>query len=424
MTGVNYRERSVALPHGVQGAADSNFACSLRAFSRLFPGRRYGGGALSIYLHGEPVVDVWTGYSDRRGTQFWNADTGAMVFSVTKGLASTVIHRLADRGLIDYDTPVAEYWPEFGVKGKAAITVRELMQHRAGLSHLNGCTKAELLDHRAMEQRVADASVNKLLFGHQAYHALTYGWLMSGLGRAVTGKGMRDLIREELAEPLDTDGLHLGRPPVDAPTRAAQILAPQGAMANPVFNFVAPRVAALGVSGIFGSMYFPGMKSVVQGDTPFLDAEIPAANGVATARSLAKLYGAIANGGRIEGKQFLSEERVAMLTGRPSYWPDRNIVMPLSFNLGYHSLPVPPGLMPGFGHAGLAGSVGWADPSSGLAFGFVHNRLLTRMVLDQATFAGLGVLIRRDAARARRRGYQTVPDLGAPFCGVSRPVAG
>ncbi|KUI46135.1 esterase [Mycobacterium sp. GA-1199] len=423
MTGVNKRERSAALPHGVQGAADSNFACTVRGFSRLFPGPRYGGGALSIYLHGQPVVDVWTGYSDRRGTQYWNADTGAMVFSVTKGMASTVIHRLADRGLIDYDTPVAEYWPEFGAKGKAAITVRELMQHRAGLSHLNGCTKAQLLDHRVMEERVAAAPVNKLLFGHQAYHALTYGWLMSGLGRAVTGKGMRDLIREELAEPLDTDGLHLGRPPADAPTRAAQILAPQGALANPVFNFVAPRVAALGVSGMFGSMYFPGMKSVVQGDTPFLDSEIPAANGVATARSLAKMYGAIANGGRIEGKQFLSEERVAALTGRASYWPDRNIFVPLSFNLGYHSLPLPPGVMPGFGHAGLAGSVGWADPSSGLAFGFVHNRLLTRMVLDQATFAGLGVLIRRDAARARRRGYQTVPDLGAPFYSVSRPVA-
>lgn len=424
MTGVKSREPNAALPRSVQGAADSNFACTVRGFARLFPGRRYGGGALAVYLHGEPVVDIWTGYSDRRGTQHWNADTGAMVFSVTKGLATTVIHRLADRGLIDYDTPVAEYWPEFGVKGKSRITVRDMMQHRAGLSHLNGCTKAELLDHRVMEQRVAAAPVNKLLFGHQAYHALTYGWLMSGLGRAVTGKGMRDLIREELAEPLDTDGLHLGRPPVDAPTREAQILAPQGTLSNPVFNFIAPRMAALGVSGMFGSMYFPGMKAVVQGDTPFLDAEIPAANGVATARSLAKMYGAIANGGRIDGKQFLSEERVAALTGRPSYWPDRNIFVPLSFHLGYHSVPVPPGLMPGFGHAGLAGSVGWADPTSGLSFGFVHNRLLTRMVLDQATFAGLQALIRRDAARARGRGYQTVPGLGAPFCGVSRSVAG
>jgi CubicO group peptidase (beta-lactamase class C family) len=423
VTGVKSAERSAALPHGIQGAADSSFACTLRAFSNLFPGRRYGGGALCVYLHGEPVVDVWTGYADRRGTEYWTADTGAMVFSVTKGLASTVIHRLADRGLVDYDTPVSEYWPEFGANGKAAITVRDVMRHRAGLSQLNGVSKAELLDHLAMEKRIAAAPVNRLLYGHQAYHALTYGWLMSGLGRAITGKGMRDLIREELAEPLATDGLHLGRPPVGAPTRAAQILAPQGTLSNPVFNFVAPRLAALGVSGGFGSMYFPGMKAVVQGDTPFLDAEIPAANGVTTARSLAKMYGAIANGGRVDDTQFLSRERVEGLTGEPSYAPDRNIFVPLSFHLGYHSVPIP-GVMPGFGHAGLAGSVGWADPESGMSFGFVHNRLLTRMVLDQATFAGLQTLIRRDAARARKRGYDTMPALGAPYTEVTRSVAG
>ena len=423
MAGVNNRDRSAALPHGVQGAADSRFACTVRAFSQLFPGRRFGGGALAVYMHGEPVVDVWTGYADRRGTEYWTADTGAMVWSVTKGLASTVIHRLADRGLIDYDIPVAEYWPEFGANGKADITVREAMRHRAGLSQLNGVSKAELMDHKAMESRLAAASVNRILYGKPAYHALTYGWLMSGLARAVTGRGMRDLIREELAEPLNTDGLHLGRPPLASPTRAAEILAPQGAFSNPVFNFVAPRVAALQYSGVFGSMYFPGMKAVVQGDTPFLDSEIPAANGVTTARGLAKMYAAIANGGRIDGTQFLSKERVAGLTGRPSLYPDRNIFVPLSFHLGYHSLPFPPGLMPGFGHAGLAGSVGWTDPASGLSIGFVHNRLLTRMVLDQATFAGLHALIRRDAAQARRRGYQTMPAFGAPY-DVPRPVAG
>ncbi len=423
MTGVKHAERSAALPHGVQGAADSNFACTVRAFSQLFPGRRFGGGALCVYLHGEPVVDIWTGYADRRGTQHWTADTGAMVFSVTKGLASTVIHRLADRGLIDYDTPVAEYWPEFGANGKAHITVRDVMRHRAGLSQLNGVSKTELLDHQAMESRLAAAPVNRILYGRAAYHALTYGWLMSGLGRAVTGKGMRDLIRVELAGPLNTDGLHLGRPPADAPTRAAQILAPQSRFANPVFNFLAPWAAALPFSGAFGSMYFPGMKAVVQGDIPFLDSEIPAANGVATARGLAKLYAAMANGGRIDGTQFMSPERVAGLTGEPNFSPDRNIFVPMSFHLGFHSLPFPPTFMPGFGHAGLAGSVGWADPQSGMSFGFVHNRLLTRMVLDQATFAGIQMLIRRDAAKARRRGYDTMPDLGAPYK-VPRPVAG
>ena len=423
MTGVTNRERSAALPHGIQGAADSNFACTVRAFSQLFPGRRYGGGALSVYLHGDPVVDVWTGYADRRGTEYWTADTGAMVFSVTKGMASTVIHRLTDRGLIDYDAPVAEYWPEFGANRKADISVRDVMRHRAGLSHLNGVSMADLLNHREMEERIAAAPVNRVLYGKPAYHALTYGWLMSGLGRAITGKGMRDLIREELAEPLNTDGLHLGRPPTDSPTRAAQILAPQGTLANPVFNYFAPRVAALAFSGVFGSMYFPGMKSVVQGDIPFLDSEIPAANGVTTARGLAKMYGAIANGGRIDGTQFLSKELVDGLTGRPSLLPDRNIFVPLSFHLGYHSVPFPPGFLPGFGHAGLAGSVGWADPASGLSFGFVHNRLLTRMVLDQFTFAGLAALIRNNAAAARKRGFDTMPAFGAPY-DVPRPVAG
>jgi CubicO group peptidase (beta-lactamase class C family) len=423
VTGVNHREPSAALPHGIQGAADSNFACTLRGFAQLFPGRRCGGGALSVYLRGEPVVDVWTGYADRRGTEYWTADTGAMVFSVTKGMASTVIHRLADRGLVHYDAPVAEYWPEFGANGKADITVRDVMRHRAGLSQLNGVSKADLLNHRAMEERLAAAPVNRVLYGKPAYHALTYGWLMSGLGRAVTGKGMRDLVREELAEPLNTDGLHLGRPPIDAPTRAAQILGPQGTLANPVFNFIAPRVAALTYSGVFGSVYFPGMKSVVQGDIPFLDSEIPSANGVTTARGLAKMYGAIANGGRIDGTQFLSKELVDGLTGRPSLRPDRNIFVPLSFNLGYHGAPFPPGLLPGFGHAGLAGSVGWADPATGLSFGFVHNRLLTRMLLDQFTFAGLAALIRKDAASARKRGYDTMPAFGAPY-EVPRPVAG
>jgi CubicO group peptidase (beta-lactamase class C family) len=247
--------------------------------------------------------------------------------------------------------------------------------------------------------------------------------LMSGLARAVTGKGMRDLIREELAEPLNTDGLHLGRPPADAPTKAAQILIPQGTFANPVFNFVAPRVAALTFSGVFGSVYFPGMKAVVQGDTPFLDSEIPAANGVTTARGLAKMYGAIANGGRIDGTQFLSKDLVDGLMGRPSLRLDRNILVPLSFHLGYHSVPFPPGFMPGFGHAGLAGSVGWADPASGLSFGFVHNRLLTPMLLDQVMFAGLAALIRKDAAVARNRGYDAMPAFGAPY-EVPRPVAG
>ncbi len=407
------RGRSVALPDGVQGAADPNFASAVRSFARMFPHRRFGGGALAVYLDGQPVVDVWSGWSDRRGQVPWAADTGAMVFSATKGVASTVIHRLADRGLLDYDAAVAQYWPEFGANGKADITVRELMAHRAGLSHLNGVSNAEFMDHHLMEKRVAASPASSRLRGKPAYHALTYGWLLAGLARSVTGKGMRQLIREEIAEPLGTDGVHLGRPPADSATHAAQIIHPQLNIPNPIFNAIAPRAATHPLSAGFGSFYFPGMKAAVQGNTPLLDSEIPAANGVATARALARMYGAIANGGQIDGNQFLSPERAIGLTGRPSLRPDHSVLMPMSFHLGYHSMPIP-GVLPGFGHVGLGGSFGWAVPSAGLAFGFVHNRLLTPFVVtDQAGFVGTAALIRRGAAAAHSHGYRPVANFGA-----------
>jgi CubicO group peptidase (beta-lactamase class C family) len=397
----------------VQGAADSRFSNVVRVFAGLFPGKRFGGGAISVFIDGRPVVDVWTGWSDRDGEMRWTADTGAMVFSATKGVAATVIHRLVDRGLLCYDEPVATYWPDFGANGKDEISVRDVLRHRSGLSHLKGVTKDELLDHTLMEERLAAAAVDHLR-GWPAYHALTYGWILSGLARSVTGKGMRELIREEVAHPLDTDGLHLGRPPANSPTKAAQILAPQSTRGNPVFNFVAPKVAGLPLSGAFGAMFFPGIKSFVQGDIPFLDGEVPAANGVVTARGLAKMYAAIANDGSIDGKQFLSTELTQGLIGNPRPWPDLNIGVPMPFHLGYHESPIP-GLMKGFGHIGLGGTVGWADPESGSAFAFIHNRLLTPMVLDMASFAGLGRPLRNAITAARHAGPLQVPRYGAHY---------
>lgn len=406
------------LPHGIQGAADPNFAAAVRAFSAMFPSRWLGGGALSVYLDGVPVVDVWTGWADRAGRQHWNADTGAMVFSATKGLASTVIHRLADRGLIDYDAPVAEYWPAFGANGKSAVTVRELMRHRAGLSQLGAVPLAELQDHRLMEERMAAAPMDWMR-GHPAYHAVTYGWLMSGLARAVTGRGMRELFRTELAEPLNIDGIHLGRPPVDAPTQPGEIIGPQARLRMPLWDAVASRLAKSPWAGGFGSLYFPGMVSAVQGDTPLLDTELPAANGVATARALARVYGALANGGQMDGTKFLSPSLVAAFGGSGSLHPDGSIGMPMDFNLGYHSLPLG-GVLPGFGHVGLGGSLGWADPGRGLAFGFVHNRLLTPlMVADQAGFVAVAAMIRRGVAQARSNGFVRIADFGAPYRGAT-----
>jgi CubicO group peptidase (beta-lactamase class C family) len=170
-------------------------------------------------------------------------------------------------------------------------------------------------------------------------------------------------------------------------------------------------------------MYFPGMRTVIQRDIPLLDTELPSANGVITARALARMYGAIANRGEIDGRRYLSPERVALLTGRRDLRPDRNLVVPLAFHLGYHGLPIP-GLLPGFGHVGLGGSFGWAIPDSRLAFAMVHNRLLTPLVAsDQTGFVSVAAVIRAGAAEARRRGFAPVTEFGAGYRGLSANAA-
>lgn len=401
------------LPSGVQGACDSRFLNVIRAFAGLYPGKMFGGGGLSVYIDGRPVVDVWTGYSDRKGEVAWTEDTGAMVFSATKGLAATIIHLLVDRGLLSYDAPVADYWPEFGIKGKHEITVSDVLRHRAGLSHLKGVDKDTIMDHLLMEERLAAAPVDHA-HGKMAYHAITYGWLLSGLARAVTGKGMRELFREELARPLGTDGLHLGRPPADSPTLAAQTLLPQSKIPTPLLDFIAPKVAGLSFSGLLGSIYFPGIMTMLQDDMPFLDGELPAVNGVVTARALAKTYAVLANNGVIDGNRLLSPEAVAGMKGKSEMWPDLNLGLPFTYHHGYQSSPVP-GFLEGYGHIGLGGTVGWADPETGSSFGYVHNRLLTLLLFDVGSFAGLAPLLTSAVTAARKEGPLEVPHFGAEF---------
>jgi CubicO group peptidase (beta-lactamase class C family) len=172
-------------------------------------------------------------------------------------------------------------------------------------------------------------------------------------------------------------------------------------------------------------MYFPGMKTVVQGDMPLLDSEMPAANGVVTARALARMYGAIANEGSINGRRYLSAGLVAGLTGRRDLRPDRNLMVPLAFHLGYHGLSLP-GVLPGFGHVGLGGSFGWAVPEAGLSFAMVHNRLLTPLLLsDQAGFVSTAALVRAGADQARKQGFAAVAEFGSGYRpGEAGAVAG
>ncbi|MQY21244.1 serine hydrolase domain-containing protein [Nocardia macrotermitis] len=388
------------LPAGVRGSAAAGFAPLVRAFATFVGGRPGAGGALTVMRHGEPLVDIRTGQA-APGTD-WSRDTGVVVFSATKGVAATVVHRLADRGLLDYDAPVAEYWPDFGVAGKERITVRRLLTHRAGLTSLPSIAAGieDLLDHELMEQRLAAAAPDRLL-GVPAYHALTFGWLLAGLARAITGRGMAELFRTEVAEPLGVDGIHLGRPPVGSPTtvatlqgsRLAAVRAPLGAM---LFGH------AYGIPGTLGaasrSLFLPGVETILEGENPpILETEMAAGNGVCSASALATLYGALGDG-TIDGRRYLSARTTRALRRVETYRLDHTLLyLPMMWHLGYHSMPTV-GSRNGFGHIGLGGSFGWTDPNQGLSVGFVHNRLdLSRFVWDQIASTWILPLVVRGA---------------------------
>ena len=184
-----------------------------------------------------------------------------------------------------------------------------------------------------------------------------------------------------------------------------------------MLNFIAPRVAGLPYSGALGAMYFPGIMSLMQGDTPFLDGEVPAANGVVTGRGLAKMYAVLANDGRIDGKKYLSEELARGLTGQARIkWPDANMVVPMPFHLGYHESPVP-GLLHGF-RARRPGR----NPRLGRPRGRQLVRLRAQpavdvpLLFDMGSFAGLaGPLRAAIEAAARHQGPIEVPQLGATY---------
>ncbi len=386
------------------GHAAAEFEPLVRTFARLVGNRRGAGGALSVHRHGRVLAEVWTG--EAAPGVAWTRDTGSIVFSATKGIAATVVHRLADRGLIEYDLPVAAYWPEFGAAGKDRITVRQLLTHRAGLSGLAPIAAGldEVLDHRLMEQRLAAAKPDRLL-GVPAYHALTFGWLLSGLARSVTGRGMGELIRSEVAEPLGIDGMYLGRPPASSAMSVAALSGSRLAAAGSVIGAMFLGRAS-GIPGAAGAatraLFLPGLEALLEGDEPpILNTELAAGNGVCTSSALATMYGALACGGTANGRQYLSANTIRSLRKVQTLHLDHALFyLPMLWHLGYHSLPAP-GAPTGFGHIGLGGSFGWADPRSGLSIGFVHNRLtLNKFAWDQIAASWILPLAVRNARPA------------------------
>jgi CubicO group peptidase (beta-lactamase class C family) len=336
------------------------------------------GGALVVRRGSGVLADLRIGFEDRARDRRWRAETQALGFSATKGLAAMVIHRLADRGLIDYDEPVATFWPEFAAGGKGRITVRELLSHRAGLYDVQAVARNadDLLDHVGMEQRLA-AAIPQGPPGRPAYHALTFGWLASGLARAVTGKGMRELVRTELADPLGTSGLEIGadplrRRPAEMVGSSLRIYTAFGIAATPLLGWLPITKAG------FRALHAPGFEQLCRGPDPAIwHTEMPAVNGALSADGLARLYVPLADGGLgPDGERFLSPETVGQVGRVQTRGVDRVLGVRMRWRLGFHhafglGTPAPKAL----GHFGFGGGGGWGDPATGISFGFVSSHI-------------------------------------------------
>ncbi|HEX9041932.1 MAG TPA: serine hydrolase domain-containing protein [Trebonia sp.] len=368
----------------MDGWARADFEDVARVFRRQLR-RTTGGAAVAVYHRGELVVDLWGGW--RAKGQPWERGTLAMCFSTTKGVTSTALHVLAERGQLDYDAPVASYWPEFAQAGKEHITVRHVLTHSAGLHRMRTMVDnaQRMLDWDYMVAALERAEPAYEPGSRHGYHALTYGWLAGELVRRVSGRPIAQFVDEELACPLGLDGLYVGCPPGErgrvatlapmaAPLAGRLGLRPWEVMGGPIGRI--PALLGLPVSPRrFVNALLPrGIEDVLWGPE-VMDAEIPAANGFFTARSLAKLYALLAHGGQLDGVRLLSPQTLRKIAVVHSRGPDLVLVLPMGWRLGYHSAFTTRGTVPGaFGHFGFGGSGGWADPRRDVALAMVCNR--------------------------------------------------
>lgn len=375
----------------VHGEVASKFAAVKEAFAANFAEHGEVGAAFTAYVDGECVVDIWGGVADKVSARPWEQDTLQLVFSSTKGATAVCANLLAERGDLDIDAPVAEYWPEFAAEGKSAIPVRWLLSHEAGLVALD----AELTAEDAYRWTpVVDALAAQVPLWEpgtaHGYHAITFGWLVGEVVRRITGQSLGAFFAREVAEPLGLE-FWIGLPPELEPRVSKLVgmgagsdsgdsgdegVASPGLTANldPSMLIVRALEPVKGLSGAFNS---PELHQ----------AELPAANGICTARSLARMYAGLI--GEIGGVRILEPQTVEAARATVSRGPDKVLFLETHFGRGF-MLPSAFFKMAGgscFGYPGAGGAVGFADPDRGVAAGYVMNRMLANLAGDPRSAA-------------------------------------
>ncbi|GAA2911949.1 serine hydrolase domain-containing protein [Streptosporangium fragile] len=352
------------------------------AFAANLAGDQEVGAAVSVYLHGRKVVDLWGGIADPENGRRWERDTLQVVFSTTKGVTATCAHLLAQRGELDLDAPVAEYWPEFAANGKDRIPVRWLLTHQAGLPVIDRpITPAQAIAWDPMVTALAAQRPFWEPGTEHGYHAHTYGWLVGEVVRRVTGRSIGTFLAEEIAAPLGLD-LWIGLPETEQ-HRVSQIItapidldAPAGvdldALPEPMREVMAAYTDPTSLTLRAMTVVMPPLN---HNDPAEQYAEMPSTNGICTARALARFYAALI--GEVDGHRILSSDTLAAATTERTRGIDRILRTPVRIGTGF-GLPTPDMFWyspTAFGFPGYGGSLGFADPATGLAFGYVMNHI-------------------------------------------------
>lgn len=330
---------------------------------------------IAAYLNGELVIDCWAGVADPEIGRAVDGDTLFNVFSVTKAVASTAVHVQAEKGLLDYDAPIAAYWPEFSANGKGAITVRDALNHTTGLPQMPPDTNPQTIcDWNFIVDGIAKLTPI-LPHGQPAYQAMSFGWILGEVVRRTdpARREFRTFIRDEITRPFGIDDLWIGIAD-DVESRIARLVdegssseAPEGSY----FSEALPNNVRL-IPQVFET---PAVRR----------ACIAAVGGIFSARAEARFWAILANGGALDGKRLLSKARVdaACLPRADNAMPDPvyfNAPMTLSQGGYWMHNAATPFTAPAKGKRticvpGAGGSLGWADPDTGLAVAFCHNRM-------------------------------------------------